>query len=379
MRHQWKWLFVFTVSVYCLGGGGSSGILLGAAIPQELPEADVIRQEMAIMNGIIKTTAGFVEKEIRPKKETGKDLAVFPSVWGSSISNLYLQGQGAVFLVSRPNIRFSAEQFAAMDELSVTLSALSEDEWTESNKAMNELRAKQQELQQAREQARKEAKASQKELQQQVEKLQAEVEVARQEVEEKRLEAREERRAKAEVLRQMAEEGKLSTQTEKTTTSSSPIPAPPAPPAPPSPPTPSETVVTPVTPVTPPAPVFSGERTEREDRIYRVAPRRNRQKREEDLEEQKLRVKEWETKMVERLRKVLIQHGDALSFLKPAEYITVILTPNDNIRGFSERSAEAHHVLMIQKNYILDFKKGTLSGDQLQTRFVEYTLGGNPE
>lgn len=379
MRHQWKWLLAFTMAFCCLGGGGSSAILLGAAIPQELPDGDVIRQEMAIMNGIIKTTAGFVEKEIGPKKETGKDLVVFPSLWGSSISNLYLRGQGAVFLISRPDIGLSVEQFAAMDELSVTLSALSEDEWTESNKAMNELRVKQQELQQAREQAGKEAKASQKEIQQQVEKLQAEVEVARQEVEEKRLEAREERRARVEVLRQMAEEGKLSSQTERTTTSSSSIPAPPAPPAPPSPPATSEPRVAPVTPVTPPVPVFSGERTERGDRIYRVAPRKSRQKREEDLEQQKLRLKEWETKMVERLRKVLIQHGDALSFLKPAEYITVILTPNDNIKGFSERSAEAQHILMIQKNDILDFKKGTLSGDQLQARFVEYTLGGNPE
>jgi len=97
-------------------GAVSAGLAQG-------PDLKKTRQELEIMKGILETTIGFVLRDIRQREAGAKASAqsLGRLYGGSDIDAFYLQGQGAVFVISTSGLRLRfvekmPEALALVDE-----------------------------------------------------------------------------------------------------------------------------------------------------------------------------------------------------------------------------------------------------------------------
>ncbi len=175
-------------------GAVSAGLAQG-------PDLKKTRQELEIMKGILETTIGFVLRDIRQREAGAKASAqsLGRLYGGSDIDAFYLQGQGAVFVISTSGLRLRfvekmPEALALVDEarleteaayragLEAYQQALRAAEQARAQLAQGarppapgqeELRKKLYEAQEKVKQRQEELKASQKKIQEYLEEISA--------------------------------------------------------------------------------------------------------------------------------------------------------------------------------------------------------------
>ena len=314
---------VFTILVLTLYAFFCFGALSAALA--ELPDAKMTNQELEVMRSIIQTTSGFVSQELnKQNKLSGPKIPSRLLLEESSITSLYLTGQGAVFLIDCPENALGT--IYKVNEASVSA-------YKDAYRVME-----------AYADLKEEAKAAAKEAL----KLKEETKSELRQVQEDR--------AALLMEKKMIEE-----KMKKEKTGSPAVAKPPAPPSPPAPPQP------------PPVPPLEEAKA-----ALTVVERDIRKSMEERLELRQARMQEWVKQLSERLRDVLVKHGDSLTVVKPSEYITFVLNGGGNRMGFLRdlegQASASHHILTIQKGQILEYKKGTLSLEELKAKIIEYTL-----
>lgn len=295
----------------------------------ELFDVKKVNKEMEVMRGILRTTLGFVAKELQGG-ETGPDRdRGFREAWSfSSISSFYLYGQGAVFTIPASTL------FNAFSNQPDAMEAL--------------LDAQQEQME-----------AAQELVQQQAELLKVQLE--------------------REVL-----EGVLGgvsggapggvgggVGTGTSTPPAAPAAAtPPSPGAPPAPPAPFAAP----TPQAAPAPDVKAKAktvakaVAGEERVrQRLAALQDRVRRQKEINEQKrAKFREMLAQMRVYLIETLANHGDSLTQVRPNEYITLII--NEDSRSVSQTQ-----ILSVQKSFITDYKAGRLTLEAFRSKVLDYT------
>jgi hypothetical protein len=97
-------------------------------------------------------------------------------------------------------------------------------------------------------------------------------------------------------------------------------------------------------------------------------------KRREDAEQRRKKLIEWIDQAKGPFIEALANHADSLTFLKPSEYVNLIITAGPALELFRDSdSADGRQVLSIQKSWATDYKAGRLTLDAFKQKVLQYT------
>ena len=99
----------------------------------------------------------------------------------------------------------------------------------------------------------------------------------------------------------------------------------------------------------------------------RVAALQERMRQQQQkMEVQKAKLQALLQKIKVQLVDALANHGDSLSQVRPNEYITLIICPDDHTMGQPQ-------ILSVQRGVIVDYKAGRLTLDAFRKKVLDYT------
>ncbi len=129
---------------------------------------------------------------------------------------------------------------------------------------------------------------------------------------------------------------------------------------------------------TPPArPTRSaGDQEQLRKKLAEAQAKVKKSREEMDAQRQKLMQSISEIKVY--LIEALANHGDSLTFLKPGEYINIVITTDERFPMYFEhfdggQRRSPREVLSVQKSVITDYKAGRLNLDALKQKVLQYT------
>jgi hypothetical protein len=121
------------------------------------------------------------------------------------------------------------------------------------------------------------------------------------------------------------------------------------------------------------APRSTGDQEQLRKKLAEAQAKVKKSREEMEAQRQKLLQSISEIKVY--LIEALANHGDSLTFLKPSEYINVIITTDEGFPMFlppGQRSSQ-REVISILKSVITDYKAGRLNLDGLKQKVMQYT------
>jgi hypothetical protein len=297
----------------------------------EIYDVKKARQELEVMRGILGTTTSFIARELRAKEEAPKATA--GSTYRSrgdeyglgerNIFAFYLYGQGATFVIPAGSIARHAHGGA----YAVTGGGAGFD--------MADLEGEMADFKMQMEEGQYQAALAAYEVSK---------EIARS--------AQESARAAAEATRAAG------------------VQVPPAPPAPPA----AVQAPQPPVPPTPPPSTGKGKTISQEEMRKKVAEAQEKMKqRREEAEERRRKLLESIEQAKGPLIEALANHADSLTFLRPNEYVNIIITTGSGFEFFRDSEAgDDRQVLSIQKSWATDYKAGRLSLDAFKQKVLQY-------
>ena len=98
-------------------------------------------------------------------------------------------------------------------------------------------------------------------------------------------------------------------------------------------------------------------------------------KRREEFEAQRQKLLQSLSEIKVYLIEALANHGDSLTFLKPNEYINIILTTDEGFPIFPDEgeSRALREVVSVQKSVVSDYKGGRLNLDAFKQKVLQYS------
>ncbi|PYU94088.1 MAG: hypothetical protein DMG08_08535 [Acidobacteria bacterium] len=72
------------------------------------------------------------------------------------------------------------------------------------------------------------------------------------------------------------------------------------------------------------------------------------------------------------LVEALANHGDSLTHVKPSEYITILITTDEEDMVFKDSTRSHREVLSVQKGAVVDYKAGKLTLDAFKQKVLNY-------
>jgi hypothetical protein len=98
-------------------------------------------------------------------------------------------------------------------------------------------------------------------------------------------------------------------------------------------------------------------------------------RRRADLETRRQKLLQSLSEIKVYLIEALANHGDSLTFLKPNEYINIILTTDEGFPVFSDggESRALREVISVQKTAVSDYKAGRVTLDAFKQKVLQYS------
>jgi len=90
------------------------------------------------------------------------------------------------------------------------------------------------------------------------------------------------------------------------------------------------------------------------------------QQQQQKLEQEKAKLQVVLQKIKIQLVDALANHGDSLSQIRPTEYITIIICPDDHTLGQAQ-------ILSVQRGTVVDYKAGRLTLEAFRKKVLDYT------
>jgi hypothetical protein len=287
-----------------------------------------VDQELEIMKGILGTTLDFAVRDLQVSSAgESRDERHLEHTWGwNNISGFYLYGQGATFIIPTSELGIPWPRGTGRIALSLG-SAYSDD--TTYTVAVESAR-----------EAMEEAQAQLAEVQE---------------------EYRDQLEEAAEAEREAQEAG-----------SDVAVPSPPAQPAQPA--------VAPVPPARPPRPAARVQPTpppapDQEAIRKRLAAAQEKVKqRQEMMEQRRQKFQESLTQLKVHLVEALANHGDSLTFVKPNEYINLVLSTDIGGALLAGGAAGPQRdIVSVQKSVVSDYKAGRLTLEAFKQKVLQYS------
>ena len=136
--------------------------------------------------------------------------------------------------------------------------------------------------------------------------------------------------------------------------------------------TPQAAPAAPTPPPQPPPPAKQMRNAEEMRKRLEDAQAKVRQARE-DNEARRKKMLESLTEITGYLVEALANHGDSLTFIKPNEYINIVITTDDGMPLFGDgEGSSTREVLSVQKSVITDYKAGRLTLDAFKQKVLQY-------
>jgi hypothetical protein len=144
-------------------------------------------------------------------------------------------------------------------------------------------------------------------------------------------------------------------------------PPPPAPPAPPAPPKPAAQVKA----APQPAPEPKQKTEEMRKKVFLA---------QEKLKQRQAEVEQRRQKFLEALGQAKVQlvealanHGDSLSFVKPNEYVNLVLTTDEGEAFLEGSRGGRREIISVQRSAVSDYKAGKLTLEAFKQKVLQYT------
>ncbi len=288
-----------------------------------------VDQELEIMKGILGTTLDFAVRDLQVSGAgESRDQRHLEHVWGwNNISGFYLYGQGATFVIPTSELAIPSQRLGGM-AMAMNLGHLSTVEVGAYSEAMAA-------SQEAMQQAQEELADVQEELRDQMEET-------------------------AEAEREAQEAG-------DTVVIAPPVQAPAPAVAPAAPARPARPAAR-VQPTPPPKP-------DQETIRKRLAAAQEKvKKRQEMIEQRRQKFQEALAQLKVHLVEALANHGDSLTFVKPNEYINLVLsTDAGEAMVLGGGAGSQRDIVSVQKSVVSDYKAGRLTLEAFKQKVLQYS------
>ncbi len=280
-----------------------------------------VDQELEIMKGILGTTLDFAVRDLRPSSAANVDEPRhLEHAWGwNNISGFYLYGQGATFIIPTSELAIPWQRPERI-AMAMDLSHLDAGAYSEAVASAQEAMA--------------EAQAELVEVQE---------------------EFRDQMEETAEAKREAQEAADAAA-------APAPTPAPAVAPARPARP------VARVQPTQPPKPDQEALRKKLAQAQEKV------KKRQEALEQRRQKFQETLAQLKVHLVEALANHGDSLTFVKPNEYINLVLSTDiGEAMVLGGGGGSQRDIVSVQKSVVSDYKAGRLTLEAFKQKVLQYS------